>query len=405
MPRQAEAGSGVLAANVMHFARVLRAAGVAVGPGRVVEAIAAVEAVGVHRRDDFYWALHASLISRSTDRPLFDQAFALFWRDPDLLKRAMSLILPSISPPGVEPQTTQASRRVAEAMLPGANTGGELEQETMELDAALTYSDRELLREKDFEEMSAEEIAEATQAIHRLNLPIENIRTRRFRPSVSGARLDMRATLRASLLHGGAGQLCYKRPRLQHPPLVLLCDISGSMSRYSRMVLHLMHAMTSDRDRVHGFVFGTRLTNVTRYLRGRDVDEAMARISDTVDDWDGGTRIGHCLREFNRRWSRRVLAQGAVVILISDGLDRDAAAGIAPQIERLHKSCRRLIWVNPLLRYDGFEPKSVGVRAILPHVDEFRPVHNIDSLTALAAALDKPQRGFGVQQYRVAGTL
>jgi uncharacterized protein with von Willebrand factor type A (vWA) domain len=197
----------------------------------------------------------------------------------------------------------------------------------------------------------------------------------------------MAATLRSG---GDEIPLQHKKRRMRHPPLVALCDISGSMSRYSRMLLHFMHAVTSDRDRVHTFLFGTRLTNVTRYLRSRDVDEALAKVGANVDDWSGGTRIGHCLHEFNRYWGRRVLTQGAVVLLITDGLDREVGAGLADEMERLHKSCRRLIWLNPLLRFDGFAPKSLGVRAILPHVDDFRTVHSLDSLEQLADTIGRP---------------
>lgn len=388
-----------LAENIVHFARLLRVSGLPVGPGRVMDALSAVQAAGLERRDDFYWALHAVFVSKRGEQILFDQAFHLFWRDPDLLKRAMAMILPSISVP-TQPQPENVMRRLAEALLPDSGESLTEGEPDVEFDAALTFSDQELLRQKDFEEMSLAEMEEAKRAIQRLRLPIQNIRTRRFRPGASGDRVDMHATLRQSLRQGSAITLRYKRPRHKHPPLVLLCDISGSMSRYSRMLLHFMHAITREQDRVYSFVFGTRLTNISRFLRERDVDEAMRQVASLVEDWDGGTRIGHCLREFNVRWSRRVLAQGPVVILISDGLDRDAAEGIGPEIERLHKSCRRLIWLNPLLRFDAFAPKSMGVRALLPHVDEFRPAHNLDSLLELANALSHPQAGYGVDKFR-----
>ena len=197
----------------------------------------------------------------------------------------------------------------------------------------------------------------------------------------------MRAALRSG---SDTIPLRWKQPRRRHPPLVVICDISGSMSRYSRMLLHFMHAITNDRDRVHTFLFGTRLTNVTRYLRHKDIDVALAKVTNAVEDWSGGTRIGESLSDFNRQWTRRVLGQGAVVILISDGLDRDAGRGLTEEMDRLHKSCRRLIWLNPLLRFEGFEPKSQGIRAILPHVDDFRPVHNLLSLGELIEALSRP---------------
>ena len=191
------------------------------------------------------------------------------------------------------------------------------------------------------------------------------------------------------LFGGDALPLMRRQRRVRPPPLVVLCDVSGSMGQYSRMLLHFLHALTNDRDRVQVFLFGTRLTNVTRQLRFRDPDEALAKVAEAVQDWDGGTRIGPCLAAFNRDWARRVLAQGAVVLLITDGLDRAGAEGLTQEMERLHKSCRRLIWLNPLLRYEGYAPKSQGARAMLPQVDEFRSVHNLASLSELAEALSQ----------------
>ena len=179
----------------------------------------------------------------------------------------------------------------------------------------------------------------------------------------------------------------FRSPREMHPPLVVLADISGSMSQYTRIFLHFLHALAEKRRRVHTFVFGTRLTNLTRQMRHRDPDEALENCSSAVKDWSGGTRIGDTLSEFNRLWSRRVLGQGAVVLLITDGLERDDVAGLAEEMERLRKSCRRLIWLNPLLRFDGFEARARGVRAMLPYVDEFRPVHNLNALSDLVASL------------------
>ena len=253
--------------------------------------------------------------------------------------------------------------------------------------------------------MSDDELAAAKRVIARMRPLLARIATRRYRPGDHGSRIDVRASLRAALRSGANTiPLRLKTPRLKAPPLVVLCDISGSMSRYTRIFLHFLHALGRGHDRVHVFVFGTRLTNVTRLMRGRDADAAVARVGAAVEDWDGGTRIGRCLRDFNRRWSRRVLGQGAVVILISDGLDRDAAFGLEAEVERLHKSCRRLIWLNPLLRYREFEPISLGIRAILPHVDEFRPVHDLASLEHLVAVLGRlgARKEEGTMQWRQA---
>jgi len=384
-------GSGRLLENLMHFGRTLRAAGLPVGPGKVLAATEAVQAVGITNRNDFYWALHAVFVNRRDQRELFDQAFHIFWRNPQLLEKMMGLLLPEMRSPDA-PQGEEMSRRLAEALHPGQSDAPDdrPQEKEIELDAAMTFSDREVLQCMDFEQMSAEEIARAKQLIRRMTMPLMDVPTRRFQPDPRGARADMRATLRAALRSGGLIALKRKSRRTRPPPLVILCDISGSMSRYSRLFLHFMHAVTNDRDRVYTFLFGTRLTNITRFLRYRDVDVALDKIAGAVEDWSGGTRIGQCLSDFNRRWSRRVLAQGAVVLFITDWLDRDAGVGLGLEMDRLHKSCRRLIWLNPLLRYEGFAPKSLGMRAILPYVDEFRPVHNLESLGELVTALSRP---------------
>ena len=383
---------GRLGTNLMYFARTLRAAGLPVGSGSVLDALRAVEAVGVARRDDFYWALHSVFVRRADQRPLFDEAFHVFWRNPKLLERVTSLLLPTVHiPPRAD--TQPLSRRLSEALFAGREreTRTREAEPELELDATLTWSDQEVLRARDFEQMSAAELAAAKAAIARLRLAIPPAPTRRYRPHPHGALIDMRTTLRRSLrLGSGAVMLARRRRRRKPAPIVVLCDISGSMSRYSRVLLHFAHALARDRTRVFSFVFGTRLTNITRQLRDRDVDAAIERASAEVADWDGGTRIGKCLEFFNREWSRRVCGQGAVVLFISDGLDRDVGEGLGPRVERLRMSCRRLVWLNPLLRYEGFEPKAAGMRALLPHVDELRPVHNLESLEDLCEALLEP---------------
>ena len=382
-----------LVTNIMHFGRVLRSTGMPVGPGKILDAVNAVQTVTATNRRDFYWALHAVFVNRRDQHEIFDQAFHIFWRDPRLLERMLGLLMPQGA--GNEddgPEPEPPSRRIAEAMSPGKDEGNDDQEEKepeLEVEATLTASANELLQKMDFEDMSADEIAKAKTAISRMRLTIQNVKTRRFQASHRIDKIDMRSTLRAAMRSGGSViPLQYRSRRRRTPPLVILCDISGSMGRYTRMLLHFMHAITNDRDRVSTFLFGTRLTNVTRHLRNKDIDIALMKCTDSVEDWSGGTRIGDSLKGFNQYWSRRVLGQGAVMLLISDGLDRDAGRGLAAEMERLHKSCRRLIWVNPLLRFEGFEPKSQGIRAILPHVDEFRPVHNLESLTELIEVLN-----------------
>jgi uncharacterized protein with von Willebrand factor type A (vWA) domain len=374
-----------LAENVVHFARALRRAGVPVGPDRVMDGLRALELAGVENREDFYWALASVFLSRQEQFELFDQAFRLFWHERHLLDHTLQG-LPVAAPPNSIADKTP--NRIAEALGLTKKVPMRADAPEEEPDVLLSASELERLQRRDFETMTAEELEQAKRLIAGLRLPIPQIATRRMHPDVYGRRVDLRATLRASL-RGNADIIALRRRsyRRRHPPLVVLCDISGSMSRYSRMFLHFLHAITSDRDRVHSFVFGTRLTNISRQLRHRDVDIALGAISASVQDWSGGTRIGATLKEFNQRWSRRVLGQNAVVMLISDGLDRDSGHDLNEQMERLHKSCHQLIWLNPLLRFEDFEPRAAGVRLMLPHVDAFLPAHNIESLTDLARSL------------------
>jgi uncharacterized protein with von Willebrand factor type A (vWA) domain len=382
-----------LAENVLHFCRVLRAAGLPVGPAKVIAALEAAEAVGVEQREDFRAALKSVLIERYEQAALFDQAFELFWRNPRLLERMMELLLPKVYGRTPRPGTeAPLPARLAEALAPPRDADRDVyDQETM-IDASFTFSPREVLQSKDFESMSSAELAEVKAMIARLRLPLPELRMRRTVAADRGSEVDLRATLRAMTSpRGGVVPLAWRRRRRRPPPLVVLCDISGSMDRYARMLLFFLHAITNDRDRVHTLLFGTRLTNITRHLKRRDVDVALARVSAAVSDWAGGTRIGACLSEFNRRWSRRLLAQGAVVLLISDGLDSDAGHGLPAEMERLAKSCRRLIWLNPLLRYQQFEARPAGIRAMLPYVDDFLPVHNLESLKQLASVFAQPR--------------
>jgi len=393
---------GKIVHNIAHFARALRRAGLPVGPGRVLTAIQAVAAAGFSHRTDFYWTLHACFVNRPEERQVFHQTFRLFWRDPRFMEHMMSLMLPAIRGVQDEPAAAAAAKRAAEALLDGApappppQTGPQDDGETqIEIDASQTAAATERLRTLDFEQMSADEAAQAKRMLSRLSLPVPPLKTRRLTPNPRGTRPDGRRTLRAALRTGGEiTAIARRRPATRWPALVVLCDISGSMAQYSRMVLHFVHSVANQKGqgwaRVHAFTFGTRLTNITPHLRTRDADTALAAAGRQAQDWQGGTRIGDCLRAFNRDWSRRVLGQGAVVLLITDGLDRGDPADLAHAMQRLHLSAHRVIWINPLLRWDGFAPKASGVRAMLPHVDTFRAGHSVASLQALAQALSDP---------------
>jgi len=378
----------------------LRRAGLPIGPGRVIDAIRAVEAAGFTEKRDFYWTLHACFVNRPEHRVVFAQVFRLYWRDPRYLEHMMAMMIPAVRGVQEERKTQSAEKRAAEALLDGAEAPDlqepEEEGETqIEVDATLTMSTQERLRTLDFEQMSTAEMAEAKKIIARLTLPVKPIASRRMQSSLLGRQVDAARTLRRAMRQGGdLHSIALKKSRPRWPNLVVLCDISGSMSQYSRMVLHFLHAVTNEKGagwaKVHAFTFGTRLTNITRHLHQRDVDAALAAAGAEAQDWEGGTRIGACLEDFNRDWSRRVMGQGAVVLVITDGLDRDDPDRLAKQMERLHLSARRLIWLNPLLRWDGFAPKARGIAAMLPHVDSFRAGHSIASLEDLAAAISRP---------------
>ena len=388
------APEGRLAENIVYFARALRAAGMPVGPGSVLDALEALNVARVGARDDFYWTLHAVFVKRHEHTILFDQAFRIFFRKRGYIEKLIASMIPQTLEPAAK-SPAPGAQRVQEALFSGLNERAQ-DQSEIEVDARLTVSDREVLQKKDFAQMTAAEIAAAKDAIARLTLPLDEVRTRRLTQNRRGHLIDIRRTLRASMKAGGAViDLKYLGPRLREPPIVALLDISGSMSEYTRLFLHFLHAVTDARKRVTTFLFGTRLTNVTRAIRQRDPDEALAACSANVADWSGGTRIASSLHVFNKQWARRVLGQGAVVLLITDGLERDADDTLAFEIDRLHRSCKRLIWLNPLLRFHAFEARAKGVQTMLPHVDELRAIHNLDSMKELVRALSRaPAKGY-----------
>ncbi|WP_046113102.1 vWA domain-containing protein [Aquincola tertiaricarbonis] len=387
-----------LAENVMHFGRVLRTAGVPVGTDRIQLALQALQVAGLQSRADFRATLAACLLDRHEHRAMFDQAFDLYWRDPDLAGRMMQMLLPQVQANDANaPPPPPENRRLGEAFSVGAPPRPQAPPppERIEIEATLTFSERELLQRADFDTMSADEWLQAKHALRRLKPLFEPITTRRTKPAAHPGRADWRATMRDMARHGG--ELLkpqWRAPRQRPAPLVVLADISGSMSRYSRMLLHFTHTLGRADVRVESFVFGTRLTRTTHLLRQRDPDFAVAQVVRAVQDWSGGTRISACLHEFNQRWARRTLGGRATVLLVTDGLEHGHTEALRFEMERLHKSCRRLVWLNPLLRWQGFEPKAAGIRTMLPHVDRFVPAHNLESLEQLTRLLasDTPAR-------------
>jgi uncharacterized protein with von Willebrand factor type A (vWA) domain len=385
---------GYILDQIVAFAHLLREMGVQVGPGQTVELARALEFAPITDRADFRAAARCVLVQRREDLPLFDTAFDFFWRaegaDP------LQLAIPAVQAP--RRRSLRLPRRADERAEPP-----ETPHETQEVQVGVTlaYAREEALRTKDFGSFSWEEVQACKELLRRLRWRLSERRTRRRRPDRRGRALDMRRTLRDSMRHGGASlELRWRTPRTRRRPLVVLCDISGSMDRYSRILLQFVHTVSSGLRDVEAFVFGTRLTRITRLLRDRDIDEAVAEVSRQVLDWSGGTRIGETLKEFNFVWGRRVLGRGAVVLLISDGWDRGDADLLGREISRLQRSCHRLIWLNPLLGSPAYQPLTKGMRAALPFVDDFLPVHNLASLEQLGERLAsmpgaRPQRRRG----------
>ena len=374
---------GHLPDNILFFARVLRRAGLPIGSGATADAIAAVAATGFCSRDDLHTVLHASFVKRHAQTAVFDAAFDAVWRRRGFGTEGGGEAVPSEATERRRPRAGAA--RVADALAPPRAAAKAGDDEIQQI----AVSDRERLREQDFAQMSAAEVAAAKAAINLLRLRDDRRPTRRWRPRRDGPAIDRSASLRQTLRRGGDTIALQRRVRRQKPvPIVAICDISGSMSDYTRLFLHFLHRLALQRP-VQTFLFGTRLSNVTRALRLKDVDTALAECAATAPDWSGGTRISSSLSTFNRVWSRRVLGQGAIVLLFTDGLERDGLGDLEREAELLQKSCRRLIWLNPLLRFAAFQPKAAGVRALLPKVDSFCPIHNLRSMEDLVEALGR----------------
>lgn len=387
----ATADGGRLTDNVMHFVRLLRAAGLHVGPDRTVLATEALLVAGIENPRVLYWTLHAALVSRREQHEIFNEAFYLVWKDPVFLQQMLSVMLPEARDPA-EPQPP-LSRRLADAISPPRTADQQRQQDEIELDGSGTWSAVADLRTKDFEQMSADELRRAYTAVRSIPLLLEERRTRRFESSTRPGLIDLRAIQRTVARRGADDfVLRWRRRRTHRPPLVVLCDISGSMDAYARIFMHFLYGITATRDRVHAFLFGTHLTNITRSLQKRDADAAIARISKEVTDWSGGTRIGDSLGEFNRRWARRVLGQNATVLLFTDGLDRDGGTGLEVEVRRLAASCRRLVWLNPLMRYSAYEPLASGARVLARYATETRACHSLASLEDLSIALGSQSR-------------
>jgi uncharacterized protein with von Willebrand factor type A (vWA) domain len=376
---------GHLLRNIVRFGRLLRAVGINVTPTRIFDLVAALDHVDIRRRDDVKNAARTILVSRHEHLALFDRAFDMFWQaraKGALLEIDLAALL----------QQLQKQKDLVEVPTPKENDSNVPERESPEpiIEKVFTYSGQEVLRQKDFADLTPTELQEVKWMMKAMQWQLEQRRTRRKTPSVRGTYLDMRRTFRQNLRYGGEPlQLTWRRRKLKRRPLVVICDISGSMERYSRILLRFIYAISNGLEHVEAFVFSTRLTRITRQLRERDVDLALDQVGRQIRDWAGGTRIGDALKSFNYKWGRRVLSQGAIALIISDGWDRGDIDLLSQEMSRLQLSCQRLIWLNPLLGSENYEPLTRGMQAALPYIDDFLPVHNLSSLEQLGNLLKR----------------
>jgi uncharacterized protein len=372
--------------NLLLFGRLLRGLGMDVNPGRMIDLVSVLDLISLQRKDDVHGAMRSLLVHKREEFALFDAAFEAFWRDGLGEWKDVDLDAFNRKPPRAKrPRTAPPPLNEGDAEDNASNNPSTQNQQPV-LMVTRTYSDREVLRHKNFGELSGEELNAIKQLMKELVWNLGERRTRRYEPG-KGALFDLRRTMRRNLKHGGEiVQWDMREPKFRPRPLVVIADISGSMERFTRLLLHFVYSLVEGltRQRIESFVFGTRLTRITRQLRHRSVDTALGEVSKVVTDWNGGTRIGESLKSFNFQWGRRALGHGAVVLVISDGWDRGDPKLLGDEMARLHRSCHRLIWLNPLLGSPEYEPLTRGMQAALPHCDDFLPVHNLKSLEELA---------------------
>jgi len=374
--------SHALVPNLLLFGRVLRGAGLEVHPGRMLDALTAVEYVGIRSRQDLRATLCALLVHRREDVRLFDDAFDLFWRSHDAGEGGLPLFALGERP------------RVVAKRVSAADVGLEIhdvtssDDETPRLTAG-AYSDSEVLRSKDFAELTDDEVRRAEALLADMGWRLGTRRTRRWRRGTRGS-VDIRHIARVSLKYGGEPIELPRRQRVEKPrPIVALCDVSGSMERYSRMLLQFLCGMVRGTARAESFLFATRLTRVTWHMSQGRAQRGMSALVRTVQDWGGGTRIGESLRAFNVHWARRVMRSEPIVLIVSDGWDRGDPELLDAEMARLRRSAHRLVWLNPLAAHPDFEPLTRGMRAAVPHTDELLAGNSLASLEELATILEE----------------
>jgi uncharacterized protein with von Willebrand factor type A (vWA) domain len=369
--------------NLIRFIRLLRKSGINIGTESSINLLKALKSIKIGTRDEFYWTLHSTLINKNEDKELFDQCFYLFWQNPKIMEQIFNLLLPQIGKQSAPKNQKKRLKRIEDNISKKISDIDIKKRNARQFDSKMSWSDKTIIKSKDFDMMSLDEINSAQKEIKKLLLNFKNYKSRRWKKKEIGSRISQKDTLKKSIRSNALINLIYKSQIKKYKPLVVLIDVSGSMESYSRIMLFFSHLLINIHKDVEVFIFGTKLTRITKFLQNNDIDFALNKIGNLITDWSGGTKIASSLAEFNQNWSRRILAQNQTLLLISDGLDRDKEKNLEFEIKRLSLFSSKIIWLNPLLRFSQFQPKVKSIKIILKYVNDFIPIHNVNSIESL----------------------
>ncbi len=369
--------------NILRFIRLLRNSGVKIGNQSSIDALNSIKILKIGNRNEFYWALHSNLIYKNEDTEVFDQCFHLFWQNPKILQQMFNLLLPQIGTQKAPKTDKKQLKRISDNIQKQNNDINIEKKDEIVFNSQMSWSNKSALNTKDFEMMSLEEIHQAEKEIRKFLIKSKTQISRRWKKNDQSSKISTKYTIKKSAKNNGVIQLAFKERIKKFRPLVILIDISGSMENYSRIMLFLSHILIQQHKDIEVFTFGTKLTRITKFLKNKDVDLSLDKIGKFVGDWAAGTKITSSIKDFNFKWSRRILTQNQTLLLITDGLERDDNQNLDFEVNRLSLFTGNIIWLNPLLRYKQFEPKIKSIKAILRHVDKHVPIHDINSIRNL----------------------
>ena len=369
--------------NILRFIRLLRNSGIKIGNQSSIDALNSIKILKIGNRNEFYWALHSNLVYRNEDKEIFDQCFHLFWQNPKILQQMFNLLLPQIGTQKAPTNNKKQLKRISDNIQKQNKDIEKEKKEEIIFDSKMSWSNKSALNTKDFEMMSLKEIKQAEKEIKKFLIKSKTQISRRWKKNDQSSKISTKYTIKKSVKNNGIIHLAFKDRIKKFKPLVILIDISGSMESYSRIMLFLSHILIQQHKNVEIFTFGTKLTRITKFLKNKDVDDSLDKVGKFVNDWAAGTKITSSIKDFNFNWSRRILTQNQTLLLITDGLERDDSQNLDFEINRLSLFTNNIIWLNPLLRYEKFEPKVNSIKTILRHVDKHVPIHNINSIKRL----------------------